>query len=250
MHIWRRGIIKSSIPCGLNGEGAYEAARKERLGNKSFFSVYNNIALSCHEQAGRRAGNGKPAYRGRSDDKIALEFAVSWNAAAMEDILATLKDKNTRATFVVSGKWARENADMLKRIADEGHEIGTMGDDPSFDGNLSETKADIQKSLESIKAASGVDTVLYYSGSRSVAVSARASRALGLTHVLSTIDLRCGYGSKDDIIKRGLNEPIIGSIILLQPTRACADALGGLIDGLNAKGIIAARVGDVLGGMV
>lgn len=114
-----------------------------------------------------------PAYRGRSDDKIALEFAVSWNAAAMEDILATLKDKNTRATFVVSGKWARENADMLKRIADEGHEIGTMGDDPSFDGNLSETKADIQKSLESIKAASGVDTVLYYSGSRSVAVSAR-----------------------------------------------------------------------------
>ena len=66
------------------------------------------------------------------------------------------------------------------------------------------------------------------------------SRALGLTHVLSTIDLRCGYGSKDDIIKRGLNEPIIGSIILLQPTRACADALGGLIDGLNAKGIIAA----------
>ena len=113
-----------------------------------------------------------PAYRGRSDDKIALEFAVSWNATAMEDILATLKDKNTRATFVVSGKWARENADMLKRIADEGHEIGTMGDDPSFDGNLSETKADIQKSLESIKAASGVDTVLYYSGSRSVAVSA------------------------------------------------------------------------------
>ena len=191
-----------------------------------------------------------PAYRGRADDKIELEFAVSWNAAAMEDILATLKDKNTRATFVVSGKWARENADMLKRIADEGHEIGTMGDDPSFDGNLSETKADIQKSLESIKAASGVDTVLYYSGSRSVAVSARASRALGLTHVLSTIDLRCGYGSKDDIIKRGLNEPIIGSIILLQPTRACADALGGLIDGLNAKGIIAARVGDVLDGMV
>ena len=60
-----------------------------------------------------------PAYRGRSDDRIALEFAVSWNAAAMEDILATLKDKDTRATFVVSGKWARENADMLKRIADE-----------------------------------------------------------------------------------------------------------------------------------
>lgn len=80
--------------------------------------------------------------------KSRLNLPVSWNAAAMEDILATLKDKNTRVTFVISGKWARENADMLKRIADEGHEIGTMGDDPSFDGNLSETKADIQKALK------------------------------------------------------------------------------------------------------
>lgn len=191
-----------------------------------------------------------PAYRGKSNDKIALEFAVSWNAAAMEDILTTLKEKNTRATFVVSGKWARENADMLKRIADEGHEIGTMGDDPMLDGTLNEVKDDIQKSLESIKAAAGVDAVLYYSGTRSIAVSARAARRLGLTHVLSTVDLRCGYGSGDDIIKRGLNEPIIGSIILLQPTRACADALGGLIEGLKAKGMAAARVGDVLGGTV
>ena len=81
-------------------------------------------------------------------------------------------------------------------------------------------------------------------------MSARASRALGLRQVLCTVDLRCSAGNKDDIIKRGLNEPIIGSIILLQPTRACADALEGLIDGLSAKGIRAVSVSEVLNGMV
>ena len=182
--------------------------------------------------------------------RVALTFDDGPDPKLTAEILDILSENGVRATFFVVGSNAREHPELIDREINEGHEIGTMGDDPSFDGNLSETKADIQKSLESIKTASGVDTVLYYSGSRSVAVSARASRALGLTHVLSTIDLRCGYGSKDDIIKRGLNEPIIGSIILLQPTRACADALGGLIDGLNAKGIIAARVWDVLGGMV
>lgn len=197
--------------------------------------------------AGLYAG---PAYRGKAEDAIALEFAVSWNAAAIDDILDTLKSKNVKATFMVSGKWARDNEAALLRMADEGHEIGTMGDDPSFDGKLSEVREDVKRSLESIKNISGVDATLYYSGTRSVAMSARASRALGLRQVLCTVDLRCSAGNKDDIIKRGLNEPIIGSIILLQPTRACADALGGLIDGLSAKGIRAVSVSEVLNGMV
>lgn len=207
-------------------------------------------ATAGQDAAAAMAGIAGPHYRGRSADKLALEFAVSWNAAALADILDILKEKEVKATFVVSGEWARGNAAMLSRIAQEGHEIGTMGDDPAFDGKLSEVKEDILKSLASIKLGAGVDARLYYSGSRSIPVSARAARSLGLTHTLATIDLRCGSGNADDIIKRGLNEPMIGSIILLQPTRACADALGGLIDGLKAKGILAAGVKDVLGGAV
>ena len=181
---------------------------------------------------------------------IAAAFHDTANSSAIDGILDTMKSKNVKATFMVSGKWARDNEAALLRMADEGHEIGTMGDDPSFDGKLSEVREDVKRSLESIKNISGVDATLYYSGTRSVAMSARASRALGLRQVLCTVDLRCSAGNKDDIIKRGLNEPIIGSIILLQPTRACADALEGLIDGLSAKGIRAVSVSEVLNGMV
>ncbi len=191
-----------------------------------------------------------PAYRGRSADAVALEFAVSWNAAALPDILNVLEQKNTAVTFLVSGAWARENGDLLRRMTEEGHEIGTLGDDPSFDGPLSKVTEDVRRSLEAIEDACGVTPALYYSGERNLAVSARAARKLNLTHILSTVDLRCGAGSAADIIQRGLNEPIIGSIILLQPTKAAAEALSGLIDGLQAKGIRAVRVKEVLYGPV
>ncbi len=187
-----------------------------------------------------------PAYRGRSQDAVALEFAVSWNASALPDILDTLREKNTAVTFLVSGEWARGNQELLARMVEEGHEIGTMGDDPGFDGALSAVTADVERSIKSIEEACGIAPALYYSGERSVAVSARVARKLNLTHILCTVDLRCGAGSAKDIIQRGLNEPIIGSIILLQPTKAAAEALGGLIDGLQSKGIRAVAVKEVL----
>ena len=77
-------------------------------------------------------------------------------------------------------------------------------------------------------------------------VSARAAKKLGLTHVLS-LDLRCAAGSAEEIKQRGLNDPIEGSILLMQPTAAAAEALPGLLNGFKGKGLEAVRVGDVLG---
>ncbi|HOF99538.1 MAG: Polysaccharide deacetylase [Firmicutes bacterium ADurb.Bin248] len=188
-----------------------------------------------------------PVYRGSSEDAVALEFAVSWDAAAMPDILDTLAEKNARATFAVSGEYARLRPDMVKRIHDAGHELATMGDFPSFDGDYAAVCEDLAQSLASIEEASGISPVLYYSGERGIPASARASRKLGLTQMLCTVDLRCAAGSPEDIVARGLNEPIIGSIILMQPTRAGADALAGLIDGLSKKGIGVVAVSEVIG---
>lgn len=188
-----------------------------------------------------------PVYRGSSQDALALEFAVSWDASAMGDILDTLEERGVRATFAVSGEYARLRPDIVERIADDGHELATMGDVPSFDGNAAAVRTDLEQSLSSISEACGVTPVLYYSGERSVPASARAARRLGLTQVLCTVDLRCACGSAQDIIQRGLNEPIFGSIILMQPTRAASDALAGLIEGLSEKGIGVVTVSEVIG---
>lgn len=188
-----------------------------------------------------------PIYRGSAQDAVALQFAVSWNAAALPAILDTLQAQGAQATFAVSGGWAAENPELARRIAAEGHELATMGYAPEEDGRLSWVEKDLEASVTAIEQAAGVKPSLYYSGTRSATVSARAAKKLGLTQVLCTVDLLCARGSAADIINRVSDTPIPGSIMLLQPTQAAAEALEGVLGALRQKGIEPTTTGKVLG---
>lgn len=187
-----------------------------------------------------------PVYRGQAEGKIALQFAVSWDAGALEDILDTLQGENVRVTFAVSGEWAAQNPNLARRMAQEGHELATMGYAAGEDGRLSWVQADVEQSLAAIEAAAGVRPALYYSGGRSVTVSGRAAHKLGLTQILCTADLLCARGEAADILARIPAEPIPGSILLLQPTQAAKEALSGILTALREKGLEPVPVGEVL----
>lgn len=73
------------------------------------------------------------------------------------------------------------------------------------------------------------------------------SKKLKLTAVSSTIDLLTAKGTAADILSRLPEKPIEGSIILLRPTAACKEALGGIINAIEEKGIGLTCTGDVLG---
>lgn len=187
-----------------------------------------------------------PVYRG-SGDSVALQFAVSWNAAALSDIMDTLENGNVEVTFAVSGEWAEQNPDVLLRMEEQGHEIATMGYYPDMDGGLGWVKDDLERALTVTENALGIRPVLYYVGSRSVAVSSIAAKKLGLTQVSCTIDLLTAKGEAEDILSRLPEQPIEGSIMLLQPTAACAEALPGILAALEQKGLKASCTGNVLG---
>ncbi|HWS29151.1 MAG TPA: polysaccharide deacetylase family protein [Clostridia bacterium] len=189
---------------------------------------------------------GTPVYRGQAEGKIAVEFAVSWNAQALTDILDTLKENDTCVTFAVSGEWAEGNPELLKRMYEDGHELATMGYDPNKDGRLSWVTEDVRRSLEAIESGSGATVRVYYSGNRNIAVSSGAASALSLTQVICTSDLLCARGTAEDILARALQSPIEGSIVLMQPTSEAAKALQGLIDAFQEKGIRLTTVKDVL----
>ncbi len=186
-----------------------------------------------------------PIYRGQAEDKVALQFAVSWNAAALGEILDTLKENGVTATFAVSGQWAKDNPDLLRRMVSEGHEIATMGQYPDMEGNLSWTMEDISAAAETIETLCGQRPQLYYAGSRSMLISSWAAKKLGMTHVSCTLDLLSAKGTAEDIINRAA-QPIDGGIFLLLPTAACNEALPGLLKLLNGKGLQVTSVGDVL----
>lgn len=187
-----------------------------------------------------------PVYRG-SGDSVALQFAVSWNAAALSDIMDTLENGNVEVTFAVSGEWAEQNPDVLLRMEEQGHEIATMGYYPDMDGGLGWVNDDLERALTVTEKVLGIRPVLYYVGSRSVAVSSIAAKKLGLTQVSCTIDLLTAKGEAEDILSRLPEQPIEGSIMLLQPTAACAEALPGILAALEQKGLKASCTGNVLG---
>ena len=187
-----------------------------------------------------------PVYRGQAEGKIALQFAVSWDAGALEEILDTLEENHARVTFALSGEWAARNPALARRMAQDGHELATMGYAAGQDGRLSWVQEDVERSLEAIEAAAGVKPTLYYSGGRSVTVSGRAAHKLGLTQILCTADLLCARGGAADILARLPQEPIPGSILLLQPTQAAGEALSGILTALREKGLEPVPVGEVL----
>ncbi len=186
-----------------------------------------------------------PIYHGKGEAAAPL-CVVSWNAAALPKILDKLSDEGIKISFAVSGNWARENPELLLRISQDGHEIVSMGDDPAFDGTLSEISLDIESASNAIEELTGKRPILYYSGTRKIGVSSRAAQKAGMKHLLCTADLLCAKGESEDILRRASEAATKGSIILVQPTEAFFGALDGLISLFKTKGLNVATVSGIL----
>lgn len=71
----------------------------------------------------------KAIYKADIDEKkLALTFNISWGDTRAIPILDILKDRNIdNATFFLNAAWAERHPDIVKRIIDDGHEIGNHG---------------------------------------------------------------------------------------------------------------------------
>lgn len=187
-------------------------------------------------------------YRGNGNGMVALECAVSWDAGALSDMLDLLRERDVRITFFISGEWARRNESVLHRMAEDGHEIGTMGYMPMLDGDETLIRSDLEASAAVISSATGVRPTYYYSGLRDRAVSLRVADELDLTHVLCSCDLLSARGSAEEIAARASERLFDGSIVLFQPTAAAVEALPAILDAAAEQGYAVATVGEVLYG--
>ena len=157
-----------------------------------------------------------------------------------------LEAAGVHATFFVSGQWAKDNAQLLERIAESGHEIGTMGYYPTFDGDVSTVVSDVELSQSVIETITGISAEYYYSGLRSAETSRRAAEEAGLKHVACTTDLLSGRGDAVDIASRALEHIFDGSILLIQPTAAAVRALPTILSEIASRGYRVTTVGNVL----
>lgn len=74
------------------------------------------------------SGVFKPIYSANvTSSSVALTFDISWGENTAEPILDILKKENIHATFFLSSPWAEKHQDLVKRIHEDGHEIGSHG---------------------------------------------------------------------------------------------------------------------------
>ncbi|HYF91850.1 MAG TPA: polysaccharide deacetylase family sporulation protein PdaB [Symbiobacteriaceae bacterium] len=70
----------------------------------------------------------RPIYAAKTDQQVlALTFDISWGQAMAPKVLDVLKQENVKATFFLSGPWAKNHEELVKRIKDDGHQIESHG---------------------------------------------------------------------------------------------------------------------------
>lgn len=136
----------------LNTNGAYAQRDNSelycgRIGDYVFDDGHSNIIV-----ANRDAGKN-----------VAITFDDGPSKKYTEKILDILNKYNVKATFFTVGKNAEENPELLRRIHQEGHEIGnhTYSHPQMRDLSVEEINSEIVKTQEIIYDITGITPVLF-----------------------------------------------------------------------------------------
>lgn len=192
-----------------------------------------------------------PIYKGNENmPQVAFECNVVWGTEYVPQMLDIFRDKNVKITFFIGGQWAKENPDLLKRMVEEGHELGNHGYAHKHHSQLSfeENIREIQHTEQTIEEITGVKTVLFappYGEFNKTTL--QAADSLGYKTIMWSIDtIDWRREGTDVILRRVLKNPHNGAFILMHPTEYTVKALPTMIDELRARGYEVGKISDLL----
>lgn len=201
-------------------------------------------AIQGEEGTVYRNGNTK-------QKQMTITCNVDWGEDQIPQILDILDDKQVKITFFVSGRWAENNADMVRRMYLSGHEIQSHGYKHKLSTNISqeEEKQEIQKTEDAIYQILGEKTTVYappsgdYDG-ETVNLCREMGYKLSLWSA-DTIDWREG-STADVILQRILKKPMEGAIVLMHPKPESVKALPQIIDEIHKQNIEILPISELL----
>jgi len=175
------------------------------------------------------------------EKKIAISFDAAWGADKTEELLRILKEHNVKTTFFLVAFWVEKFPDMVKKIDEEGHEIGNHSANHPNMSQLGEEKIrqELTTTSDKIEAITGKKTTLFRPpfGDYNNRVM-RISKELGY-HVIQwdvdSLDYK-DYGA-NSIIERVISKVKNGSIVLFHNNATyITDALPVILDKLHEMG--------------
>lgn len=193
----------------------------------------------------------QPIFQGSiAQPKVALACNVFWGEEFLPDMLNTLSENNVKITFFIGGSWAKRYPDMLKSLADSGHELGNHSYSHPHPNSLSKekNKDQITKTADLVRDVTGVQTNLYappYGEYNDTVLL--AAHELGYKTIMWSIDTIDWQRPPAEVVKnRVLKKLHNGAIILIHPTAPTARALPELIKEIQQQGYQICTVSDIL----
>ncbi len=193
-----------------------------------------------------------PIYNGnRQNNCVAIMINVYEGSDIVSDMLDVLKENGAKATFFIGGCWADDNEELVLKIAEEGHELGSHGyfhkDHSKLDekGNIEE----MQLTDNLIRKITGLDTTLFAPPSGAFSsVTLKIAEKMGYKTIMwskDTVDWR--DKSKEIVYNRATKNISAGDFVLMHPKEHTLQALPEILDYYKKIGLSAVTVSACIG---
>lgn len=176
----------------------------------------------------------------RPDNLISVTFNCAWGNEDIDSILDTLNKYNCKSTFFIVGEWGKKYPESVKKIKENGHEIGTHSYNHRDYTKISakELEEDIKKCDDIIFDITGEvpNLVRTPSGAYNNAV-VKSIESLGKICVQWSRDsVDYNNASAEDIYRRSVEKTTNGDILLMHTgTPNTATALPRVLDSLTSR---------------
>lgn len=177
-----------------------------------------------------------------------LMINVYQGSEFIEPIMHALTEGGVKATFFVGGSWASRNPELVKKIVDNGFEIGNHGYLHKDHDKISaeRQRQEITTCHDLIKQITGVEMTLFAPPSgaynRTTVEICNTLNYKTIMWTLDTIDWR--DKSSDLVFRRATKKIQNGNLILMHPTAHTLEALPSIISAYTRAGIQLVSVSD------
>lgn len=190
------------------------------------------------------------------EKKVALTFDISWGETRATPILDILKQKKVnKVTFFLSSPWSERHPEIVKKIVQDGYEIGSHGHrhDNYSKYTEEEMKTQIGKAHTILTELTGKkpNLIRMPNGDFDQRVL-RVAGEMGYTVIQWDTDSKDWMNpGVDQIVKNVVSKAHPGDIILMHASDSCKEthlALPQIIDQLRAKGYEFVTVSELIAG--
>lgn len=195
-----------------------------------------------------------PIYQGKTDKPdVALTINVDWGEDVVPQMLEVFQEKNVQATFFITGRFAEKFPQLVKQIAQGGHEIGNHGYSHPHPDRLSvaKNKEEIMKTHKILQEITNKEIFLFAPpyGERgpNCLNAAQESGYKTILWTADTIDWQEPPPSVNTLVNRVTGKKLTnGTIILMHPKPHTLKALPVMIEVIQSKGYQIKKVSEII----